>query len=135
MNFRHGKTKFRHSKTLMLSATMAGWLAFGQIGLAQAPTGGDQGSLSLPRNNVKGGAVAARRPGGWISESIGFHIQRQNTSLKALGGATFSPPDPTDLSLREIFLQELIDSVLSTLDQLVLLFTTAIQANTPPPGQ
>lgn len=83
----------------------------------------------FPRNNVRGGSIAARRPGTWIQSGIATHSLRQDASLHAFGGATITQVGP-EPSIRDEVLPQVIDVLLGILDQFVLLVQAILGGTT-----
>lgn len=83
----------------------------------------------FPRNNVRGSALAARRPGTWTQASIANHNLRQDTL--PWGGITISRvgPEPT---FRDEVIPALVEAFLGAIDQLSLLIQTLIRGGTLP---
>jgi len=81
--------------------------------------------LKTPRNNVKGGSVAARRPGLWVEAGLSKAVQRQNVMIGLRGGATtFTPAPPSEKNVFLVsFLSGLFDNV-NTLLKLLLANST-----------
>jgi len=61
-------------------------IANAQIESGTSGGSSDEGNLGLPRDNVRGGAIASRAPGNWINQAIGRHSNRQSASLRNFGG-------------------------------------------------
>jgi len=111
----------------------------GGAAFAQDQGGGEQ-TLQTPRNNVKGGTVAARRPGLWIQSAKAVFQDRQSTMLDQFGGATPIPADQKPPSLGKTmkiaFLQGLFDMLNKLADQLLLAIQAShgIVPQVPPPA-
>jgi len=101
---------------VLLSATSAG---VGQDG---------NSGLQYPRNNVKGGAVSARRPGSWINRATSIQNKRHDTMLKDYGGATPISEDQVPASRREVMTIAFLDGLFTFLIDFVEQFQLAIQA-------
>ena len=93
-------------------------------GLAQADNGGTGTNLGAPRDNVKGGSVASRRPGLWVSAGIGRHIELQNQRLPFPSGATPVPLSDQEPSLQKVMLVSFLEGVFDTIDQIILSLAT-----------
>ncbi|HOA72642.1 MAG TPA: hypothetical protein PL151_11720 [Phycisphaerae bacterium] len=85
----------------------------------------------FPRNNVRGSALAARRPGIWVQSGIATHVQRTDAALNAFGGITITQvgPEPT---IRDAVLPALVEVFLGAVDQLSLIIQTLIRGGTLP---
>lgn len=95
---------------------------------ASAQTTGET-TASYPRNNVRGGSIAARRPGSWIQSGIGTHVERLKASIDAFGGVTISETAP-EQNFRDRILPGLVDILLKSIDALSLAIQAAITGAT-----
>ena len=105
------------------------------LALPSAALGQDTGgTLRTPRNNVKGGSLAASRPGTWTVKAEATHIQRQQAALKDFGGANYQGPEQYPPSRREVFMLSFFDSMFKILNDLVNQLKLALQVTqaTPP---
>ncbi|MBI4580172.1 MAG: hypothetical protein HY718_10750 [Planctomycetes bacterium] len=89
-----------------------------------------QPSNSLPRNNVSGGAIAARRPGTWIQSAIGTHNERTSEALQNFGGVTYTEQGP-EPSIRDQVLPKLVEILLQMIAALDLAIKAALQGGLP----
>jgi len=102
------------------------------VAVAQEPTPPIQPSEPpLPRNNVRGGAIAARRPGSWVQSGIATTSERINVALRAYGGVDYTQEGPPPSICDEV-LPALADVFLNIIDQLSLIIQAIIQGNTIP---
>jgi len=108
--------------------TAAVLLATPSVSLGQA-TGGDSSELQYPRNNVKGGALSARRPGTWLNRAASTHVERQNTMLKDFGGATPISEDQVKPPRRRVMTIAFFEGLFDFLIQLVQQYQMAIEAS------
>jgi hypothetical protein len=83
----------------------------------------------FPRNNVRGSALAARRPGTWTQASIANHNLRQNTLPWREVPITQVGPEPT---FRDLVLPALVEAYIGAVNQLSLLIQTLIRSGTLP---
>ena len=85
--------------------------------------GGAAGQITtgLPRDNVRGGAVAARRPGSWIGAALARHLERHQTTLGLLGGAQYASEDLAP-SPKKVFLLDTLEQIFFRLN----LFISAL---------
>lgn len=114
-------------KITIAAALLTVLLAVPSTGLGQ--DGGDTGELQYPRNNVKKGAVSARRPGAWINRAASTHVERQNTMLKDFGGATPIPEDQEEPSRRQVMMLAFLEGLFDFLNQLAEQLLLAIEAS------
>ena len=98
----------------------------GGVTTTPPPPAGDGGAGELvptPRNNVRVGALGARRPGNWVLQGLSTHSERQQVVLKQFGGATPLPegqlPPPRQRVFLLAFLETLFDVLQTALDQFV----------------
>ncbi len=84
----------------------------------------------LPRNNVRGGALAARRPGNFVQSGISTTSQRISVAITDFGGVTYSDTEPQ--SFRDQVLPQLVDVFLGIVDQLATIIETLIRGGTIP---
>jgi hypothetical protein len=113
------------------SAVLTCGLALAVCAVLPAATFAQETVPPFPRNNVRGSALAARRPGIWVQTGIATHIQRTDAALNAFGGVTISQegPEPT---IRDVVLPTLVDVFLGAVDQLSLIIQTLIRGGTLP---
>ena len=77
-----------------------------------------------PRNNVRGGQIAAGRPGTWIQHTIANHTKRQSSALHAFGGATITAAPPT--SIKDAVLPQLVQIFLASINAVAAAINAAI---------
>ena len=113
------------SRTILgLAVAMAGILAVPSVGLGQATSQPD--TLRTPRNNVKGGSLAANRPGLTVSGSIAKSVTRNQIMLQQFGGATFGPATPTP---KQTFVNTFFQSLFQALNDVVQQLTLGLRAS------
>jgi hypothetical protein len=95
--------------------------------LALGQDDGTGGTLRTPRNNVKGGSLAANRPGTWTKAAKATHIARQQAALKDFGGANYQGPEQYPPSRRDVFLLSFFESMFQILNNLVEQLKLALQ--------
>jgi hypothetical protein len=85
---------------------------------------GNPGDVSTgsPRENVRGGALAERRPGLRIQAAITRHVNYQQNSLHAGGGG--EPGDEPEVEPYVDLLVQLINAIFDALDELFLQLLT-----------
>ena len=81
---------------------------------------GNPGDVSTgsPRENVRGGALAERRPGLRVQAAITRHINYQRNSLHDFGGG--EPGDGPEVSPHIDLFVQLINAIFDALDELFL---------------
>ena len=102
---------------------MVGILVWPSLGFAATATT----QTSLPRDNVKGGAIAARRPGVTISKAISTTVTRNKKAVLEWGGATYTTATPTK---KETLTNTFFSSLFTVLNGLVQQLTLAMQSGT-----
>ncbi len=99
-----------------------GWAFSGGVARAQStqPSDGDGSGITTgtPRENVRGGALSARRPGIRVRDAIGSHIERQNVSLPFNSQAEPVSVDELPERPRKTFLLAFIESLFDGLVQI-----------------
>jgi len=105
----------KRGKTLSLLCLVVPVLAGSSAALAQTST------VVYPQDNVRGGAVGARRPGLWVTEGIGAHGERMNLVLREHGGA--NPQQSTEPERRTLILTAFLEGLFGVLQDLA----TALQ--------
>ena len=88
---------------LLVSGLIVPQISFGQ----------DSGTnLKQPRNYASGGAVAARRPGIWLSTARANHAERQQKAIHGFGGANYSQTEgDVKPSMRKALLTALVQGL------------------------
>lgn len=113
------------------SAVMAFGLAVACCAALPASTVAQTTEQPFPRNNVRGSALAARRPGTWVQAGISNHVQRQTAALDQWGGVTITQVGP-EPGIRDVVLPALVEALLGAIDQLSFMIQTLIQGGTLP---
>jgi hypothetical protein len=91
--------RYRTRKLCLVAlGLVAGWSA-PAVCLAQ-----DGDFLQYPRNNVRGGAIAGRRPGLWVGSGLSTAAQRVDIALHDFGGAEPISADQLPPPRRRVFL-------------------------------
>lgn len=117
----------RHRKSRWLTAVLSLSLVLSGVGLA--PGQDDDQPLRTPRNNVRGGQVAARSPSLWTTAARGRHIEFQNRALSNFGGGIPIPEDEVPPSPGEVFRIEFLSGALDVVNQLASQFRLLLQAS------
>ncbi len=92
-------------------------------------TGGSTLSeLPLPRNNVKLGALQARRPGNWIQSGVAVFNERHDLMLQEFGGLTIGEQEQT---LRDQILPTLVESLVSSFQTFATLLGSFLTGTVP----
>ena len=117
----------RGRRTQWLTAVVCGAVLWGGAVLAQNQNGGEQ-ALRTPRNSVRGGTVASRRPGLWVQDARGRHNAIQQEAIHNFGGATPTPVDAVTPSFGETMRIEFLTGLLDVLNQMASQFKLALQA-------
>ena len=110
----------------MAVACLAGLLALPSPVWSQSTQPSD--GLLTPRNNVKGGSLASRRPGLWTQAGKATHIERQQKALKQFGGAEYEGPEQYPDSKGQVFLVSFFESLFDILNDVVEELSLLLQA-------
>ena len=94
-------------------------------GAARAQTTGE--TVTYPQDNVRGGAVGARRPGSWIATSISAHRERMGVVLQQHGGA--SPQEKTTPDRHTLILTTFLEGLFNVLQDLATALQLAATAS------
>jgi hypothetical protein len=118
--------------TIRKSATVAFGIAIACCAVVPATISAQDTTVPpLPRNNVRGGALAARRPGTWIQSGVSTTSQRISIAITDFGGVNYTQEGPPP-SIRDEVLPALVEIFLGIVDQFSLVLQTLIQSGTLP---
>ena len=109
---------------LGIAVTFCVLLPSNALGQTSQPSGTTVIHNGPPRNNVRGGQIAAGRPGTWIQHTIANHTKRQSSALHAFGGATITAAPPT--SIKDAVLPQLVQIFLASINAVAAAINAAI---------
>ena len=110
-----------------LTAVVCVGVLWGGAVLAQNQNGEEQ-ALRTPRNSVRGGTVAARRPGLWVQDARGRHNAIQQEAIHNFGGAEPTPADAVTPSFGETMRIEFLTGLFEVLNQMATQLRLALEA-------